>query len=165
MNRSRAFRLRGLAIALSGLIVLMPVTSAQALGPSGNGAVKTLVVAADSGEPLVGVTVTLVYMENAETIAEMVTSKKGTGQVGELPLGLYQVSVVRPDGFAGAAGPLVHLDAENPSATVRFVLEPQRPPHAVGPPQLPPGLLVALLGVAAASALAVLEQLAEDDTP
>ncbi len=57
MCRSRAFRLPGLAIALSGLIVLMPVTAAQALGPAGSGDVKTLVMAADSGEPLAGVAV------------------------------------------------------------------------------------------------------------
>ena len=156
MNRSRAFRSRGLAIALSGLIVLMPVTSAQALGPAGSGAVKTLVVAADSGEPLVGVTVTLVDMESAETIAEVVTSEKGTGQVGELPFGLYQVSVVGAEGFVAAAGPLVYLDAENPSATVRFALQPQTPPQA-GPPLVPPGLLVAIAH-AAAIALPVLQQ-------
>ena len=156
MYRSWAFRLPGLAIALAGLIVLLPVTSAQAVGRASIGAVKTLVVAADSGEPLAGVTVTFVDMESAETVAEAVTSEEGTGQASDLPFGLYQVSVVGAEGFAAAAGPLVYLDAENPSATVRLALVPQRPPQA-GPPRVPPGLLVAI-GVAAASALPVLKQ-------
>ena len=149
MCRSWVSLLPGLAM-LSSLIVHVPVTSAQALGEASSGTVETLVVTADSGEPLAGVTVTFVAMESGETVAEAVTSEEGTGQVSELPFGLYQVSVVRVEGFAGAAGPLVYLDAENPSATVRLALEPQRPPQA-GPPLLPPGLLVALLVVAGAA--------------
>ena len=123
MRRTWVHDVPGVPIALSLLIALTPVSYAHALSHAVDGEVHGSVVAAETGMPLAGVVVRILDMETAEFIAEAVTSEEGKVEIGELPFGLYQVSVVAPESYLAAAGPLVFLDGANPTTSVNFALE------------------------------------------
>ncbi len=116
--------MKGVALALSMMLLILPVAQANAMARATTGIVNSAVVAAESGLPLTGVMVRVVDMNSAETIAEAMTSDEGTVDFSDVPFGLYQVSVIAPAGYAGSAGPLVFLDEDNSESTVNFVLEP-----------------------------------------
>jgi hypothetical protein len=113
-----------IALALSAMLVVVRVAQAHAMARATTGVVNSAVVAAESGLPLTGVVVRVVDMNSAETVAESVTSEDGRVDFSEVPFGLYQVSVVAPEGYAGSAGPLVYLDEDNAESMVSFALEP-----------------------------------------
>ena len=110
------------AITLALTIALTPAAAAYAFGVS-TGAVNGVVKSANTGAALADVTVRVFDMNDAKLVAEAVTDEQGAITLAELPLGLYQVTVIAPDGYAGAAGPLVHLTADDPEASVAFNLE------------------------------------------
>ena len=115
--------LPGVALALAVVVALIPVNSAFAV-LAATGAVHSAVTVAGTDAPLAGVTIKVLDMKTAEMVAEARTSDKGLAEIGEIPLGLYQVTVVAPEGYASTAGPLVFFDEENTLATLEFALEP-----------------------------------------
>ena len=118
-------KLPGVAITLAFAIALAPVVPAYAYALSAaTGSVTGSVKAAHTGLALANVTVRVFDMDTAEFVAEAVTNDEGVLDLSDLPFGLYQVTVVPPEGYASAAGPLVHLSEENAEATVGFNLEP-----------------------------------------
>jgi hypothetical protein len=117
-----ARKLPAVAILLAVTIAFAPVATAYAvIAPLGS--VKGFVKAAGTGTALSEVKVRVFDINTAELIAEAVTDDEGKLSLAELPMGLYQVTVVPPEGYAPAAGPLVHLSDENLEATVDFNLE------------------------------------------
>ncbi len=151
------------ALALSVVLAILPVAQANAMARATTGIVNSAVVAADSGLPLTGVIVRVINMDSAETIAEAMTSDEGTVGFGEVPFGLYQVSVIAPAGYAASAGPLVFLDEENSESLVNFALEPTAP-AAAGAALSKRGLLFLFLGAAAAAGI-IIWQVTKDDSP
>jgi hypothetical protein len=119
--------MKGVALALSVILGILPVAQANAMARATTGIVNGAVVAADSGLPLTGVLVRVVNMDSAETIAEAKTSDDGKVDFSEVPFGLYQVSIIAPAGYAATAGPLVFLDEENSESLVNFALVPTVP--------------------------------------
>ena len=110
-------------IALCAITAVQPITSAFALSAA-TGAFTGAVTAADTGGPLAGVTLKILDLKTAETLAELLTTEEGIAELGEIPFGLYQVSVTAPEGYVSAAGPLIYLDEDNATASVNFALEP-----------------------------------------
>ena len=99
-------RLPPLAIALSLLIALAPITPALAQNQVATGTINGTVVSAETGEILDGVVVRVLDMDRAEYIAQTVTAEDGSWQIDNLPRGrLLQVSVVAPEGYVTGAGP------------------------------------------------------------
>ena len=123
MDIRRCSGTRGLALTLSLLVALLPFSPGAAFAEGAVGSVETLVVAAASGEPLAGVTVAVVDMATAEILAEEVTTEEGVAAFTDLPFGLYTVILEGPEGFAGATGPLIFLNRDNPSVAVNIVLQ------------------------------------------
>lgn len=117
-----AKKLPAVAITLAMVIALSPVATAYALSAS-TGAVKGLVRSANTGVLLANVTVRVFDMNTAEMVAEGLTSDEGLAELGDIPLGLYQVTVVAPEGYVSAGGPLVFFDEENTLADLDFALE------------------------------------------
>jgi len=115
-------RRRMLAVGLAAAVALLPFGPVSAKERPAT-LVRSVVVYAQTGEPAVGVTVRIINMATAETAFSEITSEKGTVEFLELPFGLYQVSVKGPEGFADAAGPLVYLVPETPTAAVEIELE------------------------------------------
>ena len=110
------------AILLAATLALSPLAAATALAAPA-GAVKGSVKSAMTGSAMSGVKVRVFDMNRAEFVAEAVTGEDGSLSFAELPFGLYQITVVAPEGYASAAGPLIHLRADYPAATVGFNLE------------------------------------------
>jgi hypothetical protein len=129
------------------------------------GVVNSAVVAAESGLPLTGVMVRVVDMNSAETVAEAMTSEDGRVDFGEVPFGLYQVSVVAPEGYAGSAGPLVYLDEDNAESMVSFALEPL-PAAPAAQQSRGMSLLawLAIIGGAAVVTAVIITQTGDDET-
>ena len=149
-------KLPAIAILLILSIVLLPLTSAYAFSAA-VGSVRSAVTIAGTNDPLVGVTIKVLDMKTAETVAEARTTDKGVAEIGDLPLGLYQVTVVAPEGYASTAGPLVFFDEENTSATLNFVLEPlPNAPAAAFVGRFPIWALLALIGAGVGVAAAVI---------
>lgn len=117
-----AKKLPAVAIILAAIIAFSPVATAYALGAPA-GAVNGYVKSAMNGAAMSNVKVRVFDMNTAEFVAEVTTNDDGALNLNELPLGLYQITVVAPEGYAAAAGPLVSLTEENPEATVAFNLE------------------------------------------
>ena len=115
-------RLPVLAVGLAAAVALLPLGPVSAKERPAT-RVRSVVVYAQTGEPAAEVTVRLTDMVTAEPILSEITSEEGIVEFVELPFGLYQVSVEAPEGFADAAGPLVYLVPETPTATVKIALE------------------------------------------
>ncbi|MFQ5744360.1 MAG: prealbumin-like fold domain-containing protein [Acidobacteriota bacterium] len=166
MRGSWVKNLPGLVLVLSALIVLLPVNTAHAFNRASAGVVHSMVVAGESGRALAGVTIKVLDMESAETVAEAVTSKEGTVEFGDLPYGLYQVSVAAPEGYAGAAGPLVYLDGDNPSRSVNFSLEPlPAAPAAAAGGGFPVWATILIIAGSATAAGLIINEITENETP
>lgn len=164
MQNSWTKNLPGVALTLAVLVALIPVNSAFAMRPV-TGAVHSTVTVAGTTDPLAGVTIKVLDMNTAETVAEAQTTQKGIAEIAELPLGLYQVTVVAPEGYASTAGPLVFFDPENTAANLNFALEPL--PSAPAGGVLGGGALGAIIGLAAIAGVvtAVAIAVTRDDTP
>jgi len=163
--RRAVMNMKGVALALSVMLLILPVAQANAMARATTGIVNSAVVAAESGLPLTGVMVRVVNMDSAETIAEAMTSDEGTVDFSEVPFGLYQVSVIAPAGYAGSAGPLVFLDEDNSESTVNFALEPL--PAAPAAAQAGGLSMAAWLGIIGGIGLAtglIIWQVTKDDT-
>jgi len=153
------------ALALSVMLVIVPVAQAHAMVRATTGVVNSAVVAAESGLPLTGVLVRVIDMDSAETIAEAMTSDEGTVDFGEVPFGLYQVSVIAPEGYAGSAGPLVFLDEDNSESMVNFALEPlPAAPAAAQSGGMSLLAWLAIIGGAAAVTAVIITQTGDDET-
>jgi hypothetical protein len=161
-----ARKLPAVAILLAVTIAFAPVATAYAV-TAPLGSVRGFVKAAATGTGLSQVKVRVFDMNTAEFIAEAVTDEEGKLNLAELPLGLYQVTVVPPEGYAPAAGPLVHLSDENLEATVDFNLEElPNAPVAQQRRGIPVWAIFTLIGSAAAiTAAALTISGAEPDVP
>jgi len=162
--RRTVMNMKGVALALSAIMVILPVAQANAMARATTGIVASAVVAADSGLPLTGVMVRVLDMKSAETIAEAMTSDEGTVDFSEVPFGLYQVSVIAPAGYAASAGPLVFLDEENSESLVNFALEPAAAQTA-GQKKWYKGAWWIWVVIAGAAAGVGIWALTKDDTP
>ena len=148
--------LPGVALALAVVVALIPVNSAFAV-LAATGAVHSAVTIAGTDAPLAGVTIKVLDMKTAEMVAEARTSDKGLAEIGEIPLGLYQVTVIAPEGYASTAGPLVFFDEENTLATLEFALEPVASgTFAAQAGSLPIWVLIAIIGGGAAGVAALI---------
>jgi len=163
-----------LAVAVVLSIALLPAAQAYAIGAS-TGVVTGHVKSSVTGTAIANVKVRVFDMETAELVAEASTDDQGSLDLSALPFGLFQVTVVAPEGYASAAGPLVSLTEDHPEATVAFDLE-LLPNTANAPVQgggftflglSGGGAIAALIGVVAAAGLATygIVQATQDDSP
>lgn len=166
VRKTGVLKSRALTLLLAALVLFLPVLSAHALAQAG-GIVAVSVIAADVRGPLAEVPVRLLDMETAEQVGETVTSEDGKAAFEDVPFGLYQVSVVAPEGYADAAGPLALLREDRTVATVEIVLSPaeQQSPSAPRVGGVPLWLTLAIVAAAAVAAIVVLDRVGEDITP
>lgn len=149
-------KLPAVAIILAMAIALSPVAAAHALAAS-TGAVNGYVKSGATGSGLAGVKVRVFDMKTAELVAEIATTDDGALVFSEIPFGLYQITVIAPEGYASTAGPLVSLTEANPEATVAFDLAPlPNAPVAQNQFTFPWWAIFALGGAAAAITAAAL---------
>jgi hypothetical protein len=156
--------LPGVALTLVVFVALLPVNSAFAMS-NASGVVHSAVTIAGTNDPLVGVTIKVVDMKTAETVAEGSTTDEGLADISNIPLGLYQVTVVAPEGYASAAGPLVFFDEDNTAANLSFALEPlPSAPPAGAILGWPIWAILLLLGGAAVVVGGVVYQVTKEET-
>jgi len=143
-------KLSPLTIILAVAVALLPVAPVYARAAA-EGSLSGYVRTADTGQPMAGVTIRIFDMASAAFVTKTVTNDKGVIELAELELGLYQITVVAPDGYVSAAGPLVHLTSENPAGTVDFSLEPgPNAPAASQAGGISLALMLGMIGAAAA---------------
>lgn len=123
MDRQSLRRFSAVVFAAALGMVFAPVLSAHAMARPAAGVINVQVSGLQDAASLADVPVEVVNVELAEVVATASTAEDGTVAFAELPLGLYQVRAIAPEGLADAASPLLYLNEDVPTGEVALTLQ------------------------------------------